>query len=274
MIQCIQYRKSTFLGTPEWLTLPWGQTGKTIYQQLYDKGFVLAALLEDMDNAEPTKENVDISVVSELLGRLSNLVEDLNFWFRDIMQEASSPLYWHVQFTSPSGDPIECIQPCTRQPFAFRTLLIANTIVTYWGLRIILSNTISLTCQHILSVAYKMPSHSSSSIPPQALQGLYNMCLQLQEVHTGNGRLELAMNVVRSMPYCLNENMGLIGAQKSLFAMRVALFALQHHPGDELKWCQAMYQELNSRKGLGYAKEIAKLEGKFGAAGRDKTIRP
>lgn len=63
--------------------------------------------------------------------------------------------------------------------------------------------------------------------------------------------------------------MGLMGAQKSLFALRTALFVLQRHPGQELKWCQAMYQELDGKKGLRYAREIAKLEGKHSAASRD-----
>ena len=63
--------------------------------------------------------------------------------------------------------------------------------------------------------------------------------------------------------------MGLLGAQKSLFALRVALFSLRRHPGEELKWCQAMYQEFDNRKGLRYAREIAKLDGKYSAAGRD-----
>jgi hypothetical protein len=63
--------------------------------------------------------------------------------------------------------------------------------------------------------------------------------------------------------------MGLLGAQKSLFALRVALLALRRHPGEELKWCQAVYQEFDDRKGLRYAREMAKLDKNFTAAGRD-----
>ena len=274
MIQCIQYRKSSFLGSPEWLTRPWGETGKDIYQQLYDKGFALAALLEGIDNAELMGENINISKVSESLGLLSALDEKLNLWFREIVEKSSSPLYWYAQSISHSWHPREAGEPYALPAFAFNNLLLANTIVTYWGLRLILSNTIALACGHVLSMASKMPVQSSFSTSLQAVQDLHTISLQLLEAHAGPYRLQLAKNIVRSMPYCLHDDMGLVGAQKSLFAMRIALFVLQRHPGEELKWCQAMYQELDSRKGLRYAREIAKLVGRFSAAGEDKPVRP
>ena len=258
MIQCIQYRKSTFLGNPEWLTLPWGKKGKDIYQQLYDKGFLLGALLEDIDNAGFTKDNNTVSVVSGFLGRLSSLDEDLNLWFRDLLQESPSPLYWQIESTSSSKHLKENIQP--RSSFAFHNLRSANIVVKYWGLRIILSSTIALTCQRVLSMTTQLPAHPTSSTLPPILQDLHNMSHHLLKANSGLKIFEFATNIVRSMPYCLNENMGLIGAQKSLFPMRIALFVLQRHPGEDLKWCQAMYQELNSGKGIRYAREIGKHE--------------
>ena len=259
MIQCIQYRKSTFLGNPDWLTVPWGKKGKGIYQQLYDKGFLLGSILEDIDNAGLTEEDNNISVVSGFLGRLSSLDEDLDLWFQNLLQESPSPLYWHVESTSSSRHLIEYDQ--TRPPFAFHTLLSANTLVKYWGLRIILSNTIALTCQSVLSMTTQLPAYqSSSSTSSPTLQDLHVMSLHLLKANAGPRILEFATNIVRSMPYCLNDNMGLIGAQKSLFPMRIALFVLQRRPSEDLKWCQAMYQELNSGKGIRYAREIGKHE--------------
>ncbi len=270
MIQSIQYRKSTFLASREWLSLPWSETGKDIYQQLVDKGFALAAMLERIDNAGLTKESINISMLSQILGGLSGLDEELNLWYHDILNESPSAPYWHAQSISHSWHPREAAESCTFPPFAFRTPKLASTIVKYWGLRIILSNTIALACEHILSMNPQIPETSSSSTSPQTIQDLCSMSLRLLETHAGSYRLELATNIVRSMPYCLDDKMGLMSAQKSLFAMRAALFALQGHPGEELKWCQAIYQELDSKKGLRYAREIAKLNGKFSAAGRDK----
>lgn len=270
MIQCIRYRKSTFLGNPEWLTLPWSETGKDVYQQLYDKGFALAALLEGIDNARLANESIKISVLSEYLGRLSGLDEEMNLWYLKILEESLSPLYWHTE-SIPGWHSKEVVESCMPPPLTFHTLRLANITVTYWGLRLILSNTIALACQNVLSINMQVPAQSSSSTPPQASQDLVNMSLYLLETHTSAHRLELATNIIRSMPYCLNDNMGLMGAQKSLFALRTALFALTRYPGEEpkLKWCQAMYQDLDNKKGLRYAREIATLDGTFSAAGRD-----
>lgn len=270
MIQSIQYRKSSFLGSPEWLTLPWSETGKDVYQQLYDKGFKLAALLERIDNSTFTIEyTTNMSSLSEHLRRLSSLDEELSLWYRKIQRESPPPLYWHSQSICHTWRLEGAVEPSTLTPFAFHTLRLANTIVAYWGLRLILSNAIALACQQALSMNNQVPSQSSSSTSPLVYRDLQAMSLQLLETHTSPYRLELATNIIRSMKYCLNDDMGLMAAQRSLFPMRTALFVLSRHPGEELKWCQAMYHELTSKKGLRYAREIAKLDGKFIPAGKD-----
>lgn len=270
MIQCIQYRKSSFLGNLEWSTLPWSTTGKDIYQQLYDKGFALAALLEDVDNARLTKEHTNTLKLAEFMGRLSSLDEEMNLWYHEIFKESPSPLYWHTDSASLGWRSKEAVEPRTLPPFAFHTLRLANIIVTYWGLGIILSTTIALTCQQVLTTNTQPPTQFTFTPLPRASQDLQITSRRLHEKHTSSHRLELATNVIRSMPYCLNDKMGLMGAQKSLFAMRIALFTLQRYPpGEELKWCQTMYQELHSKKGLRYAREIAKLDWNLSAAGRD-----
>ena len=274
MIQCIQYRKSTFLGRSEWSTLPWRETGKDIYQQLCDKGFALAALLEDIDNAGLTKENLNISLLSKLLRRLYDLCEELNSWYGAILEESYSPLYWHAQSISHSSQPKGAVNSSELLPFAFHTLLHAHTIVTFWALQIVISNAIALSCEHVLSMNAQVAGQSSVSTSSQTMQDLHTRSLYLLEIHTVSHRRQLATNIVRSMPYCLNDDMGLVSAQKSLFAIRIALFVLSRHPGEKLQWCQAMYQELYSKKGLRYAKEIAKVEGRFRPAGKNRPLRP
>ena len=265
MIQCIQYRKSSFLGSSDWLTIPWSKTSKDINQQLYDRGFALAALLEQMDNANVTNQEVNISTMVEFLGRLSSLDDELTIWYRDIVQDSPSPLYWHTQSRLPNKNPKEARAPSPPQPFTFPTLLLAHTVITHWALRLILSNAIALTSTHILSKTQNPSPHPTFRRENQNLQA---PCLHLLATHTPSHRLELATNIIRSMPYCLNDTMGLLGAQKSLFAMRTALFVLQRHPGsEESKWCRVMYEELGSKKGLGYAREIAKVEGRYSVAG-------
>ena len=62
------------------MTLPWGEMGKDIYQQLYDKGFELAALLEKIDNAGLADGKTGISVLFQYLERLSVFDDELNLW--------------------------------------------------------------------------------------------------------------------------------------------------------------------------------------------------
>lgn len=53
--------------------------------------------------------------------------------------------------------------------------------------------------------------------------------------------------------------MGSLGPQKSLFALRAALLSLRRRPGEELEWCLGTYRLLVERKGLGYAREVGKM---------------
>lgn len=268
MTQCLQCRKSSFLNSPEWQNIPWEHSSKDVYQQLYDKGFALAALLHEFDNAEPTGVDTSIAVLSAYLEHLSELDADLDAWYMDLVEESPAPLY-KVAPTSTIPSHIggwylnKGLEPHQQAPFIFHTLRLACITVTFWALELILSNTIAHTCGEILS--------ADSSDLASASQGpdIMSNARDLLDIHGTSRRLELATNIIRTMPYCLNDDMGLLGAQKSLFALRTALGSLRRHPGEELNWCQAVNQELDNRKGLRYAREIAKLDGKWSTAGRD-----
>ena len=68
------------------------------------------------------------------------------------------------------------------------------------------------------------------------------------------------------MPYCLHDSTGLLGPQKSLFALRAALLSLRKTPGEELDWCLRANQELIERKGMGHVRVVAKVNAKDTAA--------
>ena len=269
MIQCIQFRKSSFLGDSDWLTIPWGDTGKEIYQRLYDKGFALGALLEEMDNTNLTTAETRIWQLSSYLQRCSEMHLDFEAWYQELLMQSPSPLYWITKSNIPpdsirESPPIDASDSQTLSPFSFPSLRLAYITATFWALKLILSSTIALTCGAILSRGNATQSFSAHSHPAVELR---NVAHRLLSQHGSHQRLELATNIMRSMAYSLNDSMGLLGAAKSLFPLRVALFALRRQPGEELKWCQAVYQELEMKKGLRYAREIAKLDGKYSATG-------
>ena len=269
MIQCIQFRKSSFLGESDWLTIPWGGTGKDVYQRLYDKGLALGALMEEMDNADLTNAGTRTSQVPLYLQRCSEMHADFEAWYQELLQQSPSPLYWTTESNIPAVTARESLtkDACASQtlpPFSFPSLRLAYITATFWALKLMLSSTIALTCGAVLSSASTNPS---SSFDPDPAVDLRDTAHRLLSQHSNSRRLELATNIMRSMPYSLNESMGLLGAAKSLFPLRAALFCLRRQPGEELKWCQAVYQELETKKGLRYAREIAKLDGKYSPAG-------
>lgn len=269
MVQCIQNRKSSFLGNEEWQSVPWELTPKDVCQKLYDKGFTLAALLEKIDKTL-LDSNASISSLLAFLDRLSRLNTEMDVWYRELLSECPSPLYWidcsrlNQASTFEGGQSREGLELGSLPPFAFPTLRIANITVTYWALRIVLSNTIAITCGAVLSVdtpLLQARTLHSGDVKSMAQQQLSH--------HGDRIRLEYANDITRSMSYCLDESMGLLGAQKSLFALRMALFSLRRHPGMGLDWCKAIYQQMHDKKGLRYAREIAKFDGRHSTSGRD-----
>ena len=265
MIQGIQFRKSSFLGRSDWLTVPWGSAGKDVYQRLYDKGFALGALLEEMDNTDLTNAETQTSQLPSYLQRCSQMHADFEAWYEELLQQPPSPLYWTTESNIPSGSGREFLandssESQTLPPFSFPSLRLAYITATFWALKLILSSTIALTCGTILSSA---STNQSSSIESDPAIDLARTAHRLLSQHGGSQHLELATNIMRSMHYSLNDNMGLLGSAKILFPLRAALLTLRRQPGEELKWCQAVHQELETKKGLSYAREIAKLDGKY-----------
>ena len=253
MIQSVLYRTSSFLGNEEWQTIPWIETPKDVYQKLYDKGFAFATILENIDQANLLDSTARLAATLRHLRSLSELDSDMDLWYQDLLAATSSPMYWSSQSTHATSNRSSWYQEGaqmagTLPPFEFRTLRLANIIVTYWALRTLLSISITTTCDSALSLDRETQARFPESIAQQLLRN-----------HGAPVRLELAVNIMRSMPYCLSDSMGLLGAQKSLFAMRTALATLRHYPGEELRWCHAIYEQMDAKKGLRYAREIAKI---------------
>lgn len=262
MIQALQNRKASPLGYPEWCTRPWAQRqkdrlpSKDYSQRLYDHGFALAALFEEVDNANLLSPETSVSRLIKYLRRCSALDAAFNLWYQDLARHSSTPLYW---LTPPDDGTHPTVTALSnRRPFSFPDLRTANTIATFWGCKLALSNTIAIICASALS----SDANSRREGDPGSFATLEQTARQLLVQHGDNGRLENATNIIRSMPYCLHDSMGLLGPQKSLFALRAALLSLRRSPGEELDWCLSMYQELVERKGLGYAREVGKVNAK------------
>lgn len=156
MIQCIQFRKSSFLGDPDWSTTPWGDNGKDVYQRLYDRGFALGALLEEADNNNLTNAGIQTWQLSSYLQRCSELHADFEAWYQGLLRQSPSPSYWTTKSNILSSSATESLaidasESQTLSPFSLPSLRLAYITATFWALKLIVSSTIALTCGAILS---------------------------------------------------------------------------------------------------------------------------
>ena len=270
MMQAIQNRKASPLGDHEWCTRPWARSQKEhnpkrdFSQRLYDHGFGLAALFEDIDKANLLSPEAKISQLTKHLRRCSALDATFNLWYDALACQSPTPLFW---LTPPNyGNRIDN-DVAKWRPFSFPDLRVASTIITFWGLKLALSNTVANICISVLSPN----ACNRRKDDPEGFAALQKTAWRLLIQHGDAGRLENATNIIRSMPYCLHDSMGVLGPQKSLFALRAALLSLRKSPGEELDLCLKMYQELAEKKGLGYAREVGKTNAKDrGKAGGTK----
>ena len=262
MFQSLLHRKASPLGSHEWCTRPWyqkrkDQRHKDIFQNLYDHGFALGALLEDIDNADLENKDADTEEIQKYLRRYSAMDAKFNLWYQEFVRGRKGPTYWLTPIDDPitlgAADEYRALISNNNRPFSFPDLQVANILLLYWALKLAISRTIANICSTALSIR--------SSPTPTPLQARANQML----VHHGEiGRLENATKIMRSMPYCLHDSMGLLGAQKSLFALRAALLSLRESEFEGLDLCARMYKDLYEKKGLGYAKQVADMGPKWG----------
>ena len=271
MIESLQKRKASFFGDEIWRTHPWAEGTKDIRQKLYDKGFALAALAQDVDSdteLDGNRSSVDNYIAH--LDQCTLLDTELQMWYQELLDSSSSLLYWPV--SSIQGDDIEKPDEERRRPFCFPSLRYAQLLLTYWALQLLLGGLVASLCSTLTSKRQTRTSHaqdsrggvylsSTSNHPAESI----NNYRSFAQSHSAARRLDLAVTITRSIPYCITDGMGLVGAQMTVFPLRIALSTFEREGvPDDLVWCQELYRNLTSYKGLLYAQNVAKREPLWG----------
>ena len=307
MIQSIQFRTHSFLLESGWKERPWDHCEKHISQKLYDHGFDLGALQNQIDDAGLQRGNLPSDTAKAFMADLKRIQIGFDKWYQEFVSVSPSPLYWVPDRTSNpmllENESMSDESPMP-DPFMFRNLRLATVTVAYWGLKIILADThrqlfdaiarssqlpgsaLTASKQRSLGASqqasepgtkpyqsaytfaepqfyFASSEKTSSTVPqtmyPSTLSSIPDVTDPSEDPFT------LAINILRAMPFCLSDEQGMLGAQQSLFPLRVALFNLRLQPGKELRWCQNFYRIMDERKGLRYAKTIANLDGGHGS---------
>jgi hypothetical protein len=228
MIRSLQYRKKSRLKTLideiEW----WDMQGK-----LFAKGHTMGALLEELDLYKNSGQH-SLVASAQYLKRCVELNAELESWYDELKDDSPSPIYWTA---GQKGRP--------ETEITFANLSLAHLMQDYWALRLVLTTTISIIC---------------SQVPEGVPITFQNMLKSLDTQHGKTGQLELATNIMESMPYCMKDEHGISSSQKCLLSGRIALFALRRYGSEQLERYETMFRDLSDKKGLRFAQDISKAE--------------
>lgn len=261
MITCLQDRRTSVLASSKWLAQDWDETSNSLHPSIFDKGLVLASLLEELDNADLSSAND--STLFYFLQRCLGMDTDLDIWYEEFTIRTPSSSYWPTPMIIRSDAPSSGPGPKGQPRLSFANLSIASTTVTFWALKIIISNTIASACSTILSSNSRRPSVASINTvetistghdevphnpdPASSVDEVTAKAQRLSNQYDFSQRKDFATLIVRSMPYCLNFSMGLLGPQRAFFALRTALGTLRSNPSPEQKWVKSNHKKLAER---------------------------
>ena len=172
-------------------------------------------------------------------------------WYHELVCRPEGPLYWLTpvddSIVSSSAYRYFASVSNNNRPFSFPNLRTTNIMTLYWAFKIEFSSTIANICFTALS-------NPTSTLPAPLQSAAQQMLIQ----HGEPGRLQNASKILRSLPYCLQDSMGFLGALRSMYTLRTAHLSLRQSQMDDLKFCARMYSDLYGKKGLlAYAKQIA-----------------
>lgn len=251
MLSCLEHRRTTVLADGRWLVRPWDETSNSTHSRLFDKGFALARLLQEFDNANLASVSTSISTLSHCLHLALDMHTDLEKWYKEFLTSSPSPSYWPTppstftiaqqQFadSGPRGLPLLC----------YPNLMVASNTVTLWALKLVLSSEIATICQIILLTNRKARADSTATDPAASLM-LTSMAQRTEDQHGEEQRMTLAIDIARSLPYCLNRTTGLLGPRRAFFALRTAMATIRRSPGPEMEWGRAAIAKMETKSTL------------------------
>ena len=238
MIYSVQFRKTTFLNSEKWRTTPWKHAKKDALFRLWEHGFDFGAAIEVMDKSR-AQGSLNPTDTLQFLHQFQKISNNMDLWLQKFLAESPNAMQ-------------EAKYP---KPLAFQSVPLATTYLTYCSLKLVVTYVM-----HTVGV-----SVTASSANVRDLQNFWqdDSFGDVLERHTTAHCLELSTTILRAMPYMLRDDMGLMAAQHAMFPLRVALFYLTRHGGEELEWCRQVYNLLSSKKGLRHAEKLSQQEGGY-----------
>ncbi|KAL8830687.1 MAG: hypothetical protein Q9191_001292 [Dirinaria sp. TL-2023a] len=262
MIQALQGRKASMFTRPEWQTEPWKIHSKGPDQQLFDIGIELSAILARADKSKSIQESNAIALEKvALLKDCEDLAKRLDTWFRQFNEDIPPPHYW-PEFSNVES-PIDVREGRKIFPVSFRfsNIYIAKVLIDYWGISIVLYSTSIILYRSLTADNNRTgPEHPADERRAQAKAILPQHISVPKPGITQRPEMikSLADNIAQSMEYCLQKDVGTLGPQWALFALRIALQTYKYFPDtNELLWLQAIHDKICDEKGVKFSRIIA-----------------
>ena len=226
MVYCIQYRVQSPLKSPIWRTANRGSI-EDYELSLYDIGIDTGSLLGDAiilikALKEPHSSNPSPISCEEFLRRVLEADASLEAWWNDFVAWAPKPLFWQEQQVIssrdvPHTDQEPFLQSISAVGLAFPDLRLAHLCMDLWAVHLNLCTTFDRTMHHLRAEVAQTPGA--------------HIFMTTSSRHDTAFQLAMATSILDSMSYVSRPEMGYVGAQKSLFAIRVALSTFRCNPG-------------------------------------------
>jgi Fungal specific transcription factor domain len=184
----ILQRRATYLAEQEWRTLPWESQHRTYMDRLIDLVTELPGLLERIDSIGATTPSSDThSEQRELLNRLADLQKAMSAWKRYMKKEAMGQTVKHGVSDDDDSYPFD-------KELWFENHVYANANSVYYACSLVVAES---TMQLTAAIAAGSPKASHADI-----LGIQAAC---------DARF-YATSIAQMVPYCLQPDMGALGA--------------------------------------------------------------
>lgn len=259
MYQCIQRREGSFLLNAEWVASL--HDPSNLMQELYNIGLDLAAFLGDLDRVEGSTSPLISITWQTLLTRLVSFDHKLEkFWARFIKEQDRLPIYWDSSAGRTYMDEGNTDHMGRLVPIEFHDVYTAHSAMTYWAIKGVVCGTLWAITR---KASYSDMAWAMGTGKKGAAYEILRHYPDIERCRITSDSIcrNLGLLIMRALPYCMRDEQGLVGPQRTLFAMRVALMGLRNQKAPELEECERLYAELTKTKGVGYAMHMKELPG-------------
>lgn len=227
IIHSIGTRKPTYLGTPEWTSIPWRKGRKEPKQYLFDLMAEIPALLEAMDSVNVTSDiSQSLERLHEVCERYMYLAQRLYAWYETYMSDHPSKGHWEQPSRLPSVSPNERSPPTC---IGFPDHDAGHIHLLYWTSHVLLFSNIGMVYESCVTNA---PYGTHISLPP--------FPCDIQEMHG------MALNIARSAEYFLEPKVISLGACIISFPASIAFGYFEYYNLPECDWFRQIFRYIKT----------------------------